>query len=212
MGSGTGQTLPIRCACGALRGRADGLSPSRGNRVVCYCEDCQAFTFATGCAERVLDEHGGSDIFQMSPAQIHFEAGLDQLACLRLSPDGLPRWYAACCGAPIANVSGSVPFCGFLVSAFDASPEERDRVLGPVRHRVQAVTARGQAPAGAHAGFPLGMFLRLIPRILAARLRGDQKRSPFVDPATGGPIATPRIVDADERARIASAQEAWRRG
>ena len=35
--------LPIRCACGAVAGVLRAVSSRRGNRLVCYCDDCQSF-------------------------------------------------------------------------------------------------------------------------------------------------------------------------
>ncbi len=63
-------TLPIRCSCAALRGTALGVSANRGNRVVCYCDDCQSFAYFLGRADQILDAHGGTDIFQTSPARL----------------------------------------------------------------------------------------------------------------------------------------------
>src|SRR5262245_25612243 len=95
--------LAIRCDCGAVRGVARGVSGERGNRVVCYCDDCQSFAHVLERSEDTLDAHGGTEIFQMSPAQLEFTAGADRLACLRLTPKGLLRWYASCCRTPIGN-------------------------------------------------------------------------------------------------------------
>lgn len=102
--------LPLRCSCGALRGVLRGMSPARGNRVVCYCRDCQAFA--------------------------HF---LD-----------------------------------------------RDEILD----------AHDRAPPAAVA--------RATRIVLAAWLRGDQRRSPFFGPVTRAPVATPRVLSAAERATVAT--------
>ena len=37
-----------------------GVSAERGNRLVCYCDDCQSFPIFLGQAERTLDPHGGT--------------------------------------------------------------------------------------------------------------------------------------------------------
>ena len=89
--------VPIRCGCGTLRGTARALSGGAGNRLICYCDDCQAFAHFLGDPGRVLDPYGGSDIFQTSPARLELEAGLDQLQCVRLSAGGIYRWFAGCC-------------------------------------------------------------------------------------------------------------------
>ena len=131
--------ITIRCSCGGFEGRAHGLESSVGIRLVCYCDDCQAFPWALDAADRVLDAHGGSDIFQTSPARIEFTKGRENLACLRLSDKGLLRWYASCCNSPIGATlaMASVPFVALLHSAmeFGGSP---DAVLGPSRGGVNA--------------------------------------------------------------------------
>ncbi|MEZ5702774.1 MAG: DUF6151 family protein [Burkholderiaceae bacterium] len=92
---------PLRCQCGTLQGRValNGLS----NQLVCYCRDCQAFARYLGDAERILDHQGGSTIVQVAPDRVEITQGHDQLAAMRLSPNGLLRWYAACCRTPWAT-------------------------------------------------------------------------------------------------------------
>ena len=46
---------------------ARNASPEAVNRMVCYCDDCQAFVHYLGHAD-LLDAHGGTDIVQMAPA------------------------------------------------------------------------------------------------------------------------------------------------
>ena len=40
--------LPLRCDCGAWRGVLRSVEPGRGNRCVCYCDDCQSFAYSPG--------------------------------------------------------------------------------------------------------------------------------------------------------------------
>ena len=55
-------------------------------------------------AEDVLDGYGGTEVLQLSQGRLRLERGSDRLACLRLTPRGLLRWYAGCCDTPIGNV------------------------------------------------------------------------------------------------------------
>ncbi len=200
--------LTIRCACGALTGVARGLSPKAGNRLACYCDDCQAFARFLGRADTVLDPCGGTDVFQTSPARVAFGCGADRLACVRLTPKGLLRWYADCCRTPIGNTPArpGLPFVGLvhacLGAATDGTP--RDAVLGPVRGQVFLRFARGDVRT---LGPVKGGVLRHVPRvakvIVGARLRGDHKRTPFFDPATGAPAVTPLVLGEAERAAVA---------
>ena len=193
--------LAVGCACGALRATARGVSARRGQRVVCYCDDCQTFARFSGHADEVLDEYGGSEIFQVSPARLAIESGSDQLACIRLTPRGLLRWYAACCRTPIGNTldTRQVPFVGLILGKADS--ESRDELLGPIRARGHARFAKGNPP-DAHASFPASAIARVFWIATVARLRGDHRRNPFFDRATGAPVATPRVLGADELAAL----------
>jgi hypothetical protein len=205
--------VPLRCACGALRGVARGLSPERGNRLVCYCDDCQSFAYFLGRAEEILDIHGGTDIFQMSPARIEFTEGVSNLACVRLTPRGLMRWYASCCNTPVGNTiaSGRAPFLGSIHSCMDhaGNGRTRDAVLGPSRGGVNGRFARGErTDVDAHDKAPLSMGLRLLTMMLRFRLGGDHKRSPFFDAAAGKPTALPRVLTDEELRQVESSRDA----
>jgi hypothetical protein len=185
------------------------VSGSRGNHVVCYCDDCQAFVHALGSAPRVLDANGGSEIFQISPARIEFRAGSEHLACLRLTPGGLLRWYTSCCSTPVGNTLASrqVPFVGLVLSRAVGEPERRarDAALGPVRGAFNARFAIGdRSRLAAYERVPVALFARLLRIMVGARLRGDHARSPFFT-AAGEPIAKPRVLTAEELAAARAA-------
>ena len=202
--------VPIRCRCGALRGTVHGAGPRRGNRLVCHCDDCQAYAFALPEPEAVVDAHGGTDIYQTSPARVSFEEGLEHLACLRLREGGLLRWYASCCQTPIANTMAraGMPFVGLPHCAMVCEPS-RDAVLGPSRAGIFGRFAKDRDRLDAHDRAPLAIMLRLAGMILSARLRGDHQRSPFFDPASGAPIVVPRVLSADELAEAERARDAF---
>src|ERR1700761_995518 len=107
--------VEVRCRCGEVRGVAADASPRTVNRVLCYCDDCQAYAHHLGRAD-LLDGKGGSDIVQMAPAAISFTKGKDRIAGLRLTEKGLYRWYATCCNTPVGNtMSPALPFVGIPV-------------------------------------------------------------------------------------------------
>lgn len=197
-------TLPLECACGAVHWIAREVSADRGNHVVCYCDDCQAFAHALGCADRVLDANGASEIFQISPARIELRAGGDRLACLRLRPNGLLRWYTSCCHTPVGNTLASrqVPFVGLVLRRAEGEPERRARAaaLGPVRGAFNARFAVGdRTHLAAHDGVPVPLYTRLLRIVVGARLRGEHRRSPFFG-ANGEPVAKPRVLTDEELA------------
>jgi hypothetical protein len=202
--------LPLRCACGALRGVLRAIEPAKVNRVVCYCDDCQTFAHALGRAD-VLDPNGGSDIVQTSPARFEITAGAEHLACLRLREGGLLRWHTHCCRTPIGNtLATNVPFVGLIrggcLDADEGGPT--DAAIGPVRGRIQSRFARGdRSGLRAHDGWSTWMMIQVVRIILTARLRGDQRRSPFFRP-TGEIAVTPRVLSADELRSAESARNA----
>jgi hypothetical protein len=200
--------VPIACSCGQVRGVAD-VSQDSVNRLVCHCDDCQSFAHFLERADEILDEHGGSDICQMSPGRLRITQGAENLACVRLTEKGLVRWYASCCRTPLANtmLSQAIPFAGVLSSSL--RPEgSLDRAIGPVRAGVFARFAKGdRATLIASERPPLSMIFRFLKLALGARLRGDQKRSPFFG-SDGKPVAEPRVLSADELRSVETARDA----
>ena len=207
--------IPLQCGCGKIKGIAHNISPRTGTRVVCYCDDCQAFARFLDGETTVLDDCGGTDIFQIAPAQIKITAGAEHLGSMRLSPKGLIRWYSQCCKTPIGNtVSGAIPFVG-LVHSFmhDGCDSEQERLchrndtLGPVKFYIHGKFAKkpplsnnadhamGNQPIQQqtiHSGVPRHMLISAIPKLLLAKVRGQGQPSPFFDTA-GTPVSPPII-------------------
>ena len=205
--------LPIQCSCGALRGVLRGVSGEHGNRIVCYCDDCQTFAHFLERAAEILDPHGGTDIFQTSPVRLEITEGADRLACIRLTSRGIVRWYTSCCKTPIGNTlpTRQMPFVGLVHSCMDSN--SRDAALGPVRSRVQARYAVGdRSSLDAVDGAPRGMLPRLLWMMLLNRLHGDHVGSPFFDPASGAAVATPHVLTAEELRTVVTARDAWEPG
>jgi hypothetical protein len=201
-------TVSLKCRCGALRGAATGVSPATGNRVVCMCDDCQAYAKFLGRSDEILDANGGTDIFQMTPSQVTFSAGQENIACMRLSPKGLMRWYAKCCNTPVANTlaSAKIPFVGvpqpFMDHQSDGAP--REEVLGPIVARVHGRFGHGALPEGTHKRFPAGLLLRSLRLVLMAWFRGRQNPSPFFGAGSGEPVAAPIVLTPEERQNLAA--------
>lgn len=190
-------TLSLKCSCGALKGVARDVSPSTGTRVVCLCDDCQAYARQLGREGDVLDAHGGTDIFQTTPAQIAITDGAEHLGCLRLTKNGLMRWHATCCNTPVANTlaSAKFPFAGVVHTFMDlpADSASREAVLGPVRAKVQAQYS-ANPPADAYDKVPFWMYFRVARLLLRGWLKGLHTPSPFFDAKTGEPSVTPFVV------------------
>ena len=174
--------------------------------MVCYCDDCQSFAHFLGRADRLLDAHGGTEIFQTSPARVELTSGAQCLACVYLREgSGLLRWYSACCQTAIGNTLANHkdPFVGLILrGVVQADGVSVDDLLGPVRYRGNARFARGdRATLDAHARLPLSYWVRVSVKVLRWRLRGDGARSPFFS-ASGGPVVEPRVLSPDELHRV----------
>lgn len=196
----TGTEVPLRCSCGTLRGTALAVSPESGCRVVCYCNDCQAFARFLG-RPGILDAWGGTDIFQMAPSRVRITGGQEVLRCVRLSEKGLHRWYCGQCKTPVGNsVSARIPFVGLIHSFMDhgADGRARDEVLGKPLGYVQRKFAIGTPPNPGDASLfgVIGQSARLLAKWW---LTGAGSPSPFFDERTRAPRATPRVLTAEER-------------
>ncbi|MEM7501601.1 MAG: DUF6151 family protein [Pseudomonadota bacterium] len=208
------QCIPLRCACGKLKGSAADVDGGQGNHIVCYCDDCQAFQHFLGQADAVLDAHGGTRIFQMSPGKVEFTEGSDQLACMRLGPKGVVRWYAACCNTPIGNTlaTPALPFVGLICACMDLGAGEAsfEQALGPLKCGVHGRFALG-TPIGValHDSASISFVASFLAKSLRWKLRGDHKRSPFFV-GNGALRATPQVLTKPERDGVDAARAAWR--
>src|SRR5579862_7023398 len=143
-----GTRIELSCRCGEVRGVVADPSPRTVNRVVCYCDDCQAFAHRLGRAD-LLNAHGGTDVVQVAPATLSFTQGQDRIRGVRLSPKGLYRWYADCCNTPVGNtMSPAIPFVGIIASGFDHGTQRADDAFGLPVGAVQGKFAIGEPPAG----------------------------------------------------------------
>jgi hypothetical protein len=176
--------------------------PGKANRAVCYCRDCQAFAHFLGSADTILDERGGSDVVQVLPKNVSFTQGVESLACMRLTPKGLLRWYAVCCRTPIGNTlaTPAVSFVGLLHSCLGGQSASMTDAFGPVVAWVNTASARG-SPKPKTQG--LGRSLRWLAwTTLKARLSGDYRHTPFFDAETREPVAVPRVLTETERTQL----------
>lgn len=191
-------SIEMACKCGIVKGKASGLTPKTVNHAVCYCDDCQAFARFLGRGDDVLDEYGGTDIFQMAPKHLTLTQGTDQLRCMQLSEKGIHRWYTACCKTPVGNTAGAgLPFVG-VIHSFLEKDREKLAAAVPIDTYVHLKFAVKPVPeeikAKAFSGWKMIPF---ILKLLGWRLRGWQKPSPFYGddskpvarpfPATEGP-------------------------
>jgi hypothetical protein len=202
--------FPLGCSCGGVRGIAREVAPSAGFRFVCYCRDCQAFAHFLGRSD-VLDNGGGTDIFQMPPKRVEITAGLHAVRCPRLSDRGVYRWYAECCRTPIGNTFGPrVPMIGMIHNFMDhlADGRSRDDILGPPLCRIFERSAVGPLPPAAPPPPSFGLHLRRMSKMLVWSMGGLARPHPFFDAQTGAPNSTPRALTTQERIALEKAVSA----
>ncbi len=166
-------------------------------RAICYCRDCQAYAEALGEPEKILDTNGGTDVVASLQEHVRLTAGVDRLACLSLTERGLLRWYADCCGTPIGNTprDPKLPYVGFVHSCLGRDARLLDATFGPPELVTNVDSARG---AVASSGFrTLTATLRIIARLMRARLSGSWRHSPFFG-SDLRPIVTPRVLNSGQ--------------
>lgn len=190
--------LPVlQCDCGNVRGEL--RSVDNTNRGICYCRDCQAFAHFLGRPEHILDKQGGTDVIQTMPENIRFVEGRDQLACMRLTSNGLIRWYSRCCQTPIANTPANykLPYVGVIHNCLEhGQAASLESVFGPVKTCVNAHSACGH-PKPATRGLVRALF-RIAVRALRSRLTGGYRQTPFFEKDTGRPIVKPKVLSYSE--------------
>lgn len=190
----------IQCKCGSLRGHIRGVGTC--SRIVCYCSDCKAFTKFLGCSNDVLDAQGGTEIVQLAQPRVVFSHGKDHLAAVRLSENGLVRWYAACCKTPIGNTLANpkVSFIGLIHSSLDHSMMEEDFGTNIAIVNVGSATEESRPK---QRGL-LGTILRFFWIVLSMRIGGKYRGSQLFN-ETGDLIVTPLILTAEELKDLKSA-------
>ncbi len=193
-----GNQVEFRCRCGEVRARVTGASPRTVNRIVCYCDDCQAFAHRLGRAD-LLNSQGGSDIVQVAPASLTFLQGQHRIVGLRLAPKGLFRWYASCCNTPVGNtVTPAIPFVGIVAQAFDQATQRAVDVFGPPTGALLGKYAVGEPPAGS-TGPNLSVILRAVGKVLGWRLRGKAWPHPFFNQDKSEPVYPVTVLSREER-------------
>ncbi len=169
------------CRCGQVEIAAD-IDAERDSRLVCYCKSCRAFAEQTGAGD-TLDDAGGVDLYQTAVERVKIVRGAEHLTWTRLTPKGPLRWFATCCGAPVANTlsTRAIPFATLMVSGF----EDKD-ALPAIMGRVNRKYATGHIEGD--SGAPGKAIRAFMWRALRSRLNGGYKRNPFFG-ADGRPIA-----------------------
>ena len=197
-----GKDIELACRCGEVHGTLRDAAPSNVNRAFCYCDDCQAFLHHLGRGD-ILDAHGGTDIVQASPAAVSYDRGRERIACVRLSPKGLFRFYASCCKTPLGNTVGpALPFIGFAPEVFRDLPDAaaRDAVFGPVMGEVFGNFAIGTTSKPKNPS--LRLMAHAAPLFIRWKLRGGAWPSALFERSRKDPVPPVTVLTREERAAL----------
>ena len=191
--------LSFSCSCGELTGKLIDPGPNKGDHIVCHCTDCQNFAHYLGASDRILQKHGGTDLYQGRCAKMRLIKGAEKLVCLHLTDKPTLRWYASCCRTPMFNTysSGRMPYLTTLLA--NCAPKEAETALGPVIGHLSLPNTIDDMQ-----GVPrmsLGKLMRrFFGRMIKDIVSGDRKRSALFDPITLEPISAPyRLTEAERR-------------
>lgn len=201
------KTHPIQCRCGKFQAQL--AHPERGTRTVCYCRDCQAFAHYLGLPEGMLDPMGGTDIVAMAPRYVSLTHGLEHLACMSLSSNGILRWFSSCCRTPIGNTPRDIrtSHIGLVHSCLETGGSSLDEAFGPVRMRVNRRSARGRPDSTPGTAFAL---VRYVCSLAWTRISGRYRDNPFFDVRSGMPRVGPRVLTPTQRDELMRAVAAGR--
>jgi len=188
--------LDLSCDCGAIQGTMRDVTPSAVLHVVCYCVDCRTFIRHLGRPE-LLNDNGGVDIVQTTPARVTFQSGQEHIRLLRLSPNGTLRWFAGCCNTPLANMMAN-PKQAFLGVSRRMLPGDADVHIGP-EVGVQGRMAIGDtAGLDVHPRAPVGTILRAMKGLVWRRMLGEARPNAFRN-HDGTPITAPIVLTLEQR-------------
>ena len=173
--------IKLECLCGTVKGRIL-VVPKSFFHVHCLCCDCQKFASYLNNEENILDEHGGSELFQTYPDLMKITEGQDKICGVQLSHKGLYRWHTTCCNMPLANTmnSSKIPFVGVSVKLMRfANEQEKVETLGPVTMKAFGKYSTGEMPKDAHIRFPISYMPKILGFMIKGILRKKNNPSPF---------------------------------
>jgi hypothetical protein len=191
--------MQIQCECGKFRAQLENFPRHTPGRLACYCDDCQTYMHHLNRTD-LLDAAGGTEVIPVYPAEIKILQGRETLKCLRLSPDGLYRWYAACCNTPVAATRPGFPWLGLVHRVYSVKdPGYLERTLGPIKSRIMGRFAQGTPPSATAAKIDFKGFMTVFPFLMKGMLTGKAKHSPFFAQDGRTPISEPVVLSRDER-------------
>jgi len=173
--------VELGCLCGSVKGNIK-VVPKSFFHVHCLCCDCQRFAEHLNNSDKILDDHGGSELLQTYPSYVEITEGRDKIRGVQLERKGIYRWHTACCNMPLANTmtNSNIPFVGLSVKLMKFSNDkEKTEILGPVTMKAFGKYSIGDIPKDAHPRFPISFMPKILGFMLKGLLRGMSRPSPF---------------------------------
>ncbi len=196
------EDLSLQCRCGQVRGAITDLRADRAQRMVCYCDDCQAFAkwIENEGGASFVDAHRGTDVLQVWPSQVKITDGIEHVKLMKLSEQGLLRWFTECCHTPAGNMlkSHRSPFVG-LPTAIVRAPEGRtlDSAVGPPSAYIQGRFVVGGCPSHVHPKAPVSVITRSVRFLARGFVGGHYSPSPYFE--ANVPRVVARVLTKIER-------------
>lgn len=189
----------FQCRCGTLSGHLS--QPQRALRGVCYCKDCRAYAHHLGVETWTHDALGGAEFVAAQAQNVSFTSGIECLACLSLTDNGLLRWYANCCNTPICNTARNwkVPYVGLIGACLKTEPFAFERSFPRVQMRVNTSSAM-QAPPPMRLSTVVSLA-GFMPRVMLSSINGAYRQTPFFDQGGGAPVVPVKVLSDTDRAR-----------
>lgn len=185
--------MDIKCDCGTFKATLKRFPSNTPGRLVCYCDDCQAYLRHLG-RDDLLDENGGTEVIPAYPSDIEIVSGREHLKCTRLTSKGILRFSTTCCNTPVANTAWGLPWVGVLRRVYTNSGECALERLGPVRCRIMGQYATGSVPAGTAKRMNLKAIMTVLPFMMKGKILGKAKPSPFFEKDGLTPVVVPDVL------------------
>lgn len=190
--------MRIQCECGAFQAELTVFPQGSPGRMMCYCDDCQAYLKYLNRAD-LLDPSGGTEVLPFYPADVKIVSGVDQLRGTQLTPNAVYRWSTKCCNSPVGNTRPGTSWLGIPRNMFTVKdPQLLDKTFGGIRARIMGKFATGPVPKGTPDKMNFSAALAVLPFMLKGKLGGKAKPSPFFA-ADGKPLAPVKVLSKDER-------------
>jgi len=171
----------LKCLCGQVEGKLNIVAGSFFH-VECLCCDCQNFATHLGNSDKILNEYGGTELFQTHPAFMKITKGQEQISCIQLKDKGIYRWHTGCCNMPLGNTmtSAKAPFVGISVKLMQfEDQQEKDSYLGPITLKAFGKYAIGEMPEDAYPTFPRSFMPKILYFMLKGFIGKKYNPSPF---------------------------------